>query len=113
MVETLKDVLGQSQKVKSFLDKKERLLTPVKMKNFPEFIEAFSQINRNEMWANYLFPESQESIKKLIQMSFPNEDIDVIQDNITAGNFNAIMDLIMQVNGIELVKDEKNVQREE
>jgi hypothetical protein len=84
------------------------------MSKFPEFIENFSFININKMWTTMLFEDGQTAIKKVLTLTFRDEQIEDVLDNIHAGNFTQIIEVILDINGVDLKRqgdDEKNVER--
>lgn len=109
MSENLNDVLGLPVKVKDFIDKKNRVAYPVKMVDFTSFIDNFSLINGNDLWKNFVMQHSADALKAVLSMTFKDDKIEDLMENINAGNFKSIIDIIMKINGINLIEDdEKN-----
>lgn len=116
MSQNMRKVLGLPQKINCFLDKKQRVAHPITMRNFPEFIEAFSELNTDHLWVNYILgEEAQKAMLKILEMTFVGEkDVDSLLDQINAGNWEEILTLVMEMNGIERRKpaEEGNAQGE-
>jgi hypothetical protein len=107
----LKNVLGVAQKLDCFTDKKKRTAYPVTMRDFPDFIEKFTFINTEKMWSTMIFEEGLNALKSVLTVSFKDDDIDGLMDQVNAGNYKELIDAIMSINGIDFNKaeDEKNV----
>lgn len=109
MAQNIRKVLGLPQKIDCFLDKKQRMAYPVTMRNFPDFIEAFAEINTEQLWVNYLLGDSsQKALVKILEMTFRDEeDVNSLLDQINAGNWVEIINTIMEMNGIERRRTEQ------
>jgi len=98
----LRVVLGLPYDFTTFLDGKVRKCYPISMKNFSEFITAFGFIDPEKMWVSFLRDEDGDNIKKVIELSFRDDSIDDILENINASNFTEIFKVIQEINGIVL-----------
>lgn len=105
-IEDLDKILGLPQECNLFLDKKKRTAYPITMKDFKKFINNFTLINTEKLWSNMIFDENINAVKNVLSMSFKDDDIDDILENINARNFKEIFKLIMDINGIEFKKDD-------
>ena len=113
MSNNLQEVLGLPQEVKGFKDGKHRKAYPVTMRVFPEFVTHFAQVNINKFWTNFLFEDGVASLRKVLEMSFLDDDIEVLVDNITAKTYKEIMETLMAINGIELNNEESSKNQKE
>jgi hypothetical protein len=112
MSENLAEVLGLSQEVNGFKDNKPRMAHPVTMRNFPGFVNHFAQVNVKKLWTNFLFDDGKEHLIKVLEMTFVDDSIDELLDNITAKTYKNIMDTLMAINGIEFESEATKNQME-
>lgn len=106
----LDEMLGtQDCIVDCFPNKKKRLVSPITLDVFSEFMSNLMIINHETLWTNYLQEDTEQAVTKVIEMSFPNEK-DILKD-ITAVNFPVIIKKILEVNGVKISEDDNSTEK--
>ncbi len=95
-------MVGNGQVIDSFTDKKSRVIHPIPLKNFSDFMENISIINFEKLWVNFLQEESTKAVTKVIEMSFKDEKLNALMEVINAKNYPEIIKKIIALNGIEI-----------
>jgi len=98
--------LGNPKVVDSFADGKNRSLNFVPMSKFSEFMKCVNSIDYKNLWINYMNEDMQESLIKVLKMSFIENELDEILEQINAENYPEIITKILKINGIELKTNE-------
>ena len=108
MSNNLESVLGLPQNTDCFSDGVVRKAYPITMQDFPEFIGSLQNISKKNFWLNFIHEESQNALKIFIELTFKDDDYNVISRNINAGNWQDIVSKVLIMNGIESITDKSN-----
>lgn len=98
----LDTMLGNGVTLDCFPDEKQRVIYPIALKDFSDFMSHIAIINFEALWTNFLQEDSSEAINKVLEMSFKGEKLDELMSVINAQNYPKIIKKIISLNGIEI-----------
>ncbi|WP_066503705.1 hypothetical protein [Abyssisolibacter fermentans] len=103
----LDEMLGSNDSLDVFTDGKTREFKPIPLKDFSEFMSNIAIINSEALWTNFLQDESAQAVTKILSMSIDEKE-DEIMKVVNAKNYPAIINKILEINGIELSSKEND-----
>lgn len=98
--------LGNPKMVDVFPDGKVRNLSFVPMSKFSEFMKNVNSIDYKNLWINFMNEDMQKSLTRILELSFKDDNIDELIEQINAENYSDIINKILKINGIELKTDD-------
>lgn len=98
--------LGNPNMVDVFPDGKVRNLSFVPMSKFSEFMKNVNSIDYKNLWINFMNEDMQKSLIRVLELSFKDDSIDELLEQISAENYSDIINKILKINGIELKTDD-------
>lgn len=97
----ISSALGLGVEIDLFLDGKSRTAYPVTLKDYPDFVNAISTLDPENI-ANSFFADGGEGLRNAIAMSFGVDKVDGILENVDSNNYKDFIRKILSINGIEL-----------
>lgn len=102
--DSLNIALGKPIEIDCFLDGKVRKAFPITLADYGEFAKLAPYVSFEGMLQTFLSDDG-ESLKKIIEMVYLEEDVDTLMSMIDSSNYPEFIRLTFETQGIKLDND--------
>lgn len=108
--EELSHALGGVETLAIFLDEKPRKAYPMTLKEYMEYGDIFTTISTESLPYTCLSGGA-ESLKELLRITFKDEDVDELLEQVNAKNYKELMREVMTLHGFDLGEESKQAKK--